>query len=408
MASILPHPNKKERTSWRVSYKFFDRGRRVRKSKYSKERHTAEFLCTKAGALELHSRSGYGSKEEIEEWIELGLLSEQEAICAFPRYADVFRQRDGSELNPTDFGRLLEAYKEYSLRNSRRGADSGTHKSNMTRARRVVKWLEQECRDLSELSVDMVREYLHGLEAQYAQATVYQVHTILNLVLDQAVELQMISGNPARAVPVKAPKKTKIRRILNLEEINRLLEVSLNHRDVIFGGLPTVVRLGVYAGLRTEELCWLKWSSIDWEHRVINVEESVCTVNGKKWIPKDGEARRIGVKEECISYLEAEKQRQETYHILSDFILSTGKSHIDKPLAPNTLSTAFARMIKREGMDKEITAYCMRHSFATWALRKGVDIRTVQHNMGHSDIKTTMGYLHFVNPEDHPMDMLPY
>ena len=29
----------------------------------------------------------------------------------------------------------------------------------------------------------------------------------------------------------------------------------------------------------------------------------------------------------------------------------------------------------------------------------GVDLRTLQKRMGHSDIKTTMGYLHFIEPE---------
>jgi len=28
--------------------------------------------------------------------------------------------------------------------------------------------------------------------------------------------------------------------------------------------------------------------------------------------------------------------------------------------------------------------------------------------MGHSDIKTTMEYLHYVEPEQHPTDALPY
>ena len=131
-------------------------------------------------------------------------------------------------------------------------------------------------------------------------------------------------------------------------------------------------------------------------------------MTGRVWIPKDQEARRLGVKQALIEYLCEERQRQEQYHICGPFVLSTGKSHHFKPLHHNTLSTAFAKMIARAQMDPAITLYCLRHSYATWALRGGVDIRTVQRNMGHSDIKTTMAYLHHVEPEDHPMDMLPY
>jgi site-specific recombinase XerD len=38
----------------------------------------------------------------------------------------------------------------------------------------------------------------------------------------------------------------------------------------------------------------------------------------------------------------------------------------------------------------------------------GLDIRTVQQYMGHSDMKTTMEYLHYLEPETHPTDQLPY
>lgn len=34
-----------------------------------------------------------------------------------------------------------------------------------------------------------------------------------------------------------------------------------------------------------------------------------------------------------------------------------------------------------------------RNTFATWSLRRGVDIRTVQHWLGHADISMTQRYL---------------
>jgi site-specific recombinase XerD len=79
-----------------------------------------------------------------------------------------------------------------------------------------------------------------------------------------------------------------------------------------------------------------------------------------------------------------------------------------KPVNPDSLSKSFAKMIRDEGMDPAITVYCLRHTYATMALRSGVDLRTVQRNMGHWDIRTTMDYLHYLDPEQHPMDSLPY
>jgi integrase/recombinase XerD len=49
---------------------------------------------------------------------------------------------------------------------------------------------------------------------------------------------------------------------------------------------------------------------------------------------------------------------------------------------------------KRAGMDeKNFWLHKFRDTFATWALRRGVDIRTVQHWLGHADITMTQRYL---------------
>ena len=57
-----------------------------------------------------------------------------------------------------------------------------------------------------------------------------------------------------------------------------------------------------------------------------------------------------------------------------------------------------AKQIKKAagrcGFSKRITSHCLRHSFATHSIENGVPIHFVQRLMGHSDIRTTEGYLH--------------
>ena len=46
--------------------------------------------------------------------------------------------------------------------------------------------------------------------------------------------------------------------------------------------------------------------------------------------------------------------------------------------------------------DPQFVIHALRHTCATKLMAEGVDIVTVQHWLGHADIKTTMKYAHFM------------
>lgn len=185
--------------------------------------------------------------------------------------------------------------------------------------------------------------------------------------------------NPCDLIPLPLVPK-KIPEYLTIEEVDQLLNVSLNtpydYRN------KAMLELLYATGMRVSELINLRLQDVDFE-------EDFVHVLGK------------GEKERIIPMNDTSKQYLLIY-ITEYRPLLLKKKTCDYLFINNRMGKisrqGFFKIIKalcvQNHIEKEVHPHILRHSFATHLLNNGANLRVVQELLGHSDISTTQIYTH--------------
>lgn len=253
----------------------------------------------------------------------------------------------------------LEKFSVYLL--VRRGLESYTIAGYQAGARRFLRKTQTLVP-----TVEQVENYI----AEMRQANFSYSHVVnTSLALERYMEF---IGQPLRLGRPRKPKHT-IKETLSEAEIARLIGSCKNIRE------RAILVLLAYSGIRAKELCHLKVSDV-------NVANQSLYIRGGK----GNKDRLVCIPPECLSiileYLTAYPRAA------SDFLFTTLKKGND--YTTGDLRKLVKVVAQRMNLTKRVYPHLFRHSLATNMLNRGAAIYTIQQQLGHAYMETTMVYLH--------------
>lgn len=263
--------------------------------------------------------------------------------------------------------------------------------------------------NINKISTKMYQKILNDLtENEYARTTISGVHTTAGMIFNYAVKDKLIKESPAKGAIV--PKKAlTVEEIENNDieeqylETNELKEFLLAVKGY---GLPLDLErfyILAFTGMRSGELCALKWSDINFEKREIRITKTLYNENNnmKEYQltpPKTpGSIRTIDVDEQIIKLLKAHKKKQAKYKLANrhkhedyhdeNFVFCRENGY---PFIQKNVIMRMSRILEKTSITKNATPHIFRHTHISMLAEAGVDITTVMKRVGHDDMQTTL------------------
>lgn len=218
-----------------------------------------------------------------------------------------------------------------------------------------------------KVSVEEINSYLYqliskqNLSKSYFKQTIYGLRYWFRMygMEDSALQMPVIK------------KEFKLPVVLSKEECKLLFKTPrwLKHRFLLC--------FAYSAGLRMNELRLIKISDVDLNRKQIHVR------NGK------------GKRDRYVTLSDYIKTKFDYYlkEVKPKIYLFEGQTP-GHPMGERSIQYIISEALKKTDIRKEVSMHTLRHSYATHLLEDGVDLHSIQRMLGHSDIKTTLKYIH--------------
>ena len=247
-------------------------------------------------------------------------------------------------------------------------------------SRSLNKWVtpEWKTKKIDEISRTEIQRLVY--EVFPSKFTPHSRKTLLKMIrkiFSMAVNDGIIDRNPCAGVAVKVPEIDQ--KVLTNSEVQILLsEAKLNNHRFY-----AIWLVALMTGMRTGELFGLEWTDIDFEGKIITVSKQWTSKNGFT-STKTMRNRVVPISDSLLVFLKELKLQKK---MESNFVLPHLKEWERGEQAQ--ITSDFCKVI---GITP-VKFHDLRATFITNLLSRGVSLARVMSVVGHSQIKTTNGYL---------------
>lgn len=271
-------------------------------------------------------------------------------------------------------------------------------------------------KNMEDVTTDDIKMAMVPVAAK-SESVYHGVSMLMKSIFESALESNIIERNPAKRIPAKGGIKQQPREALSDEQAERLLDAVRDTPAYVF------VMIGLYAGLRREEILALRWENVHldnespyiavceaWhtEHNQPVISEELKTRAARRNVPiprsleKCLREHRVGNKSKYV--ISNSKKGPLTYtefrSLWKHIVTRTAgvKSYYRYADGKKTLHKFNAQMGTRSRngatvcytLDFHVTPHMLRHTYITNLISSGVDPKTVQYLAGHENSKITM------------------
>ena len=247
-----------------------------------------------------------------------------------------------------------------------------TYDSYLGKTKDIMKYFGEK--KLEELTTEELREFLLKYlkeERKLADRSINYYNSIIRFIYE--VTLDKVLNK--KQLPMRKQKKT-VYKVLTKEELSTFFNCIDNLK------FKTIFMLVYGSGLRIGEVANLRVEDIESKKMRIFVREGKGNKERYTILPKQS-------LEMLRTYWSKYRQHKRRGRI---FLSETGKA-----ITVGVIREHFRKYRRKAKINEKATVHTLRHNFATDLIERGATLIQVKELMGHSNIRSTMAYVHVAN-----------